>query len=307
MSVFLAAVLVAGIVGGIYMFNTVGTADRDATFVGDSVFCANNPALSGEIRIRDALASSTEYLNGTVLVRNERNGQIREVEVEVTGSEYVSIGNLECGGAGYTIFVDGSGDNLNSHDPVVITADELDAGVIDISKTIMASRFAMPTVDGVFDRRGNEFTTIGDDALFAELELRIDANTAFGKSAYVTLTVDDDAEVWDVDTLQVSVNGQRLSQATLSADEERALRNREVVFALPKGIGSDGARVTVFEVRAQPHSDYEYDAGNTEDVVMEIWARGDVEEDEEILRNVAFSGNSLSDALNTEFPYTFTH
>lgn len=306
LSLVLVLVLVSGlVVGGLFMFSTIGATPMDEdSYVGTSVFCANNPALNGEARIRDSLATSTAYLNGTLLVENLRNGQIREVAVGVYGSEYVSIGNLECGNPdGYKIYVLGAGETLNSQDSVEITASELDAGVMDISKTIMATQFSLPTTRNIYDKNTRaDFTTIGDD--FLNVELSLDVAEAFGRSAYVTISFDDDAEVWDLDTLAISFNGQRLSEATLSVDESRALRNKEIVFNLPSDLS--GTRPT-FDIAMDTHADFEYGVDASEDVVFEIWAKGDVVEDEEVLRNVAFSGDSISDNLNTPYVVTFTH
>lgn len=306
LSLVLAIVAVVGF-GGFMMMSMIAEPDRDTVQPGESVFCANNPVVTGNVRIRDDLASDTTYLNGSVIIEDLATGEVYTESI-TGGAEYTELQtDLVCGHPdGYRIYVVGSGDDLNSHDAVDITPEQLAGPSTSIRTTVRASQFALPSVESIYDFNARDtFSHIGDNDVDVEMDIRTASRMAFGSSGYVAVTVDDDAEVWDEDSIQVRLNGEALSRVSgLSEDEADALDSKSAVFDMPEGFGLAGRSATL-ELRVLPHEDFEYDGVTYDDVNVELFARGDIEDDEEVLQSVAFT--SGGNAINTVVSQSLQH
>lgn len=326
------AVLVVAIVGTSMYFFSVASEPSDeevqqiATVGERQEFCANNPALDGKIRIRDTLASTKAYLNGTVLVKNLETGAIVEKTVNSADGDFVTLSDLyECKNEkGYELYLKGE-DPVNSNGVVVIEPEDLDSTPIESEFDASAfGHFKLKAYDNEERAKVEEIVSTSTDytenmsATFGPFsgtaandidvtfDLRpINNGEAFGEAMYIIIDTEDESNLadWDETLTTVEYNGVALSEASgLSDNELRAMNGYEHIFALDEAIGvnADGSKRQESSLRVSfsPEAD---ETSNDYDITIKIVARGDVEsvKTDEILSNVGFSDDSSRTALFT--------
>lgn len=338
MGIIAAVVVVALAAIGSVMWSTGafsvtdGTSDDDSSVgSGKAEFCANNPSLDLAMRIEDGLASSKDYMNGTVYVQDLSDNSIVEYSINSASGDFADVSNaLDCTNEdGYKVWVKADEDNINSDGVVEITADELSSD--PVKKEMDASRFSAFKVK-VYDNNdrskveddsestdyvaGTDLTFSAFDGSSADsldLEMTFRPNTtsrAFGEKMYIAIDTEDENNLadWDETLTLVEFNGQELKEATLSDNEARAMNSYEHVFALPESIGIDAEGVkdseSVLRMYLEPEAD---ETSNDYDVTVRLVPRGEVEstETDKILEDVGFKDDSSRTALYTEHTITF--
>lgn len=331
--VVIAVVIIGFGAAGLFTFSV---ADRDAINgngdtttedgVDKSTFCSQNPNVDLDVRVRDMLASTKEYMNATLLLQDKETGAIQELDVTSGGtSDYTTFsGQLRClNSEGYNVYVKGESP-VNSNGVFEIAPEELLTGVVQ--HTFETSRFGhfmvkaydederakvTNSTGGTGYTSGNSivfgnFTSTGTTSLDVSMDLEpVENNKAFGEMMYITVDSEDETNLndWNEDQTTLVYNGQELSPAEgLSENERDSMVGAEQIYALPEsvGIGEDGSEVSEssLELRMEPESDA---TSNDYDVRLKFIARGEVEstETDEVLENVGFQDNSASTPLYT--------
>lgn len=326
----IVAVVILAIAVASMSFNLNGSDDKDSVENiilngANAEFCANNPSLDADVRVRDSLSSTKAYINATVLVQNLDTGSI--VEQSITGagtSAFTTLTDLfDCNSVlGYDVYVKADG-TINSNGVMKVTADMLDREPVEF--TIDASQYtplkvkAYDNVDKAKATVGSSNSTdyittltssfkgsdganfVGSNADALDVTFTIAPNTtsyAKGKGLLIGINTEDESNLADYDEslTQVWFDGVKLSEASgLSENELRAMNSYEHIYMLEGTIGmdADGNKVSqnTLRVYLEPEGDQ---TAKTFDPVIKIVALGDYESEkgDDVLVNTGFKDDS---------------
>lgn len=338
MSWVVVAVVILAIAVASLSFNLKdsGVAGKDVQTIieagGKAEFCANNPALDLNVRVRDSLSSSRSYLtNATLLIQNLDTGSIvSEVVGDGTSSFATVTKAFDCNSEkGYEIYVEADG-TFNSDGIVQITPDMLARTPVEV--TIEASQYSAYKVRGydnaekirvtdattnstdyietatVTFNSGTAGTTFSNNTEALDLSFTlapVTTNRAKGTGLIIALNTEDETHIDDFDEslTQVYWNGVLLKEATgLSENELRALNGYEHIYMVDDTVGmdTDGNKVSQSTLRVylQPEGDA---TSKSFDPVIKIIALGDYEsvKGDEVLKGVGFKDDSSRTELYT--------
>lgn len=299
---------------------------------GKAQFCANNPALDLNVRVRDSLSSSRSYMeNATILIQNLDTGSIVSHTVGDGTSSFSTVSNVfDCNSEkGYDIYVQAGG-NFNSDDVTRIRADDLSRTPVEVTiDASLYSGYKVRAYDNVEKLRLTEATTNSTDYIetndvvfnsgvagvtFSNNTEAMDVtftlapitnNRAKGTGLLIALSTEDASHIEDFDEslTQVWFNGMLLKEATdLSEHELRALNGYEIIYRVDDTIGMDskGSKVSQSTLRVflQPESEATSKSFNP---VIKIVALGDYESmrGDEVLKSVGFRDDASRTELYT--------
>lgn len=299
---------------------------------GNAEFCANNPALDLNVRVRDSLSSTRSYLaNATLLIQNLDTGSIVSETVGDGTSSFATISDaFDCmSEKGYEIYVEADG-TYNSDGIVKVTPDMLSRTPVEV--TIEASQYSAYKVrayDNADKSKLTDSVTNGTDyietntvsfnsgvagASFSNNTEAIDVtftlapnttNMAKGTGLIIAFNTEDETHIDDIDEslTQVWYNGELLKEATgLSENELRALNGYEHIFMVEDTVGmdSDGNKVSQATLRVYLEPEGEATA-KTFSPVIKLVALGDYEsvKGDEVLKDVGFRDDSSRTELYT--------
>ena len=246
------------------------TDGAQGSTAGEENFCANNPDLDMEVRVKNALSTSGEYQNGTLYVRNLATGTIKEQTISGTAAgSFTDMTNiLKCGNsAGYELYLKTTQDGFNAGtETVTIEASGLFADPVEV--TLTGSKHSLVKVKAYDnDLRQNMYADNSADydtlpASFNETgatdPITVDAdgfldvsftmapatpNEAAGREAVLCVNYADDSnqDDWDQDSISLTYEGSSLSEVALSANDVKALSAYESCYALPHPVGMSAA------------------------------------------------------------------
>jgi len=288
-------------------------------------FCANNPALDLNVRVRDMLSSQRTYLtNATLLVQNLDTGSIVSHTVGDGSSSFTTLSNLfDCNSEkGYKLFVEADG-TYNSNGVIDVTPAMLSRTPVEV--TIDASvytPFKVRAYDNAEKVRLTEATTNSTDyvegtdiqfnsgnagvtfsnnteALDITFTLApVTTNRAKGVGLLVAIDTEDQNNIDDYDEslTQVWYNGVVLSEARgISENELRALSGFEHIYRVADTVGMDSNGNKVSQSTLRVYFEPEADAtAKTFSPIVRFVALGDYEsvKGDEVLREVGFRDDS---------------
>lgn len=271
------AVFAILILGGMYLMgggqNVIGD-DKAKTDSSSNEFCANNPQIDADIRLRDSLADSSTYVDATLYFKETSSGTVISTTAGAN-SAFDTVSELLKCNEEYEVYVQSDQGGINGAYLGNVVADQepvrVDAAVTNNSGGIQArvydrdeAAWTWSASDGsaagqyvtlnstgvIFYSTTNATAkTVGADG---ELNYRIDAKTVNTNKAYGVKTLlavdysnENNADDWDEPTIRV--DGKKLSdmRGSLSSNDQLALSGMESVYDFGFAVGDSATEIDV--------------------------------------------------------------